>query len=89
MTRMRQTMMRAGVPALLLALAGCGDDAPPAPEEGEAAAPREVVPGTINDDMMPLDTLGANDAPPASEESPEAEGAPAATDVTPAAEPEE
>ena len=86
---MRQTMVRMGATALLLALAGCGDDAPPAPEDGEAAAPREVVPGTINDDMMPLDTLGANEAAPLAEDAEEADGETAPTGETPTAEAEE
>ena len=86
---MRQTMVRTSAAALLLALPGCGDDAPPAPEEGEAAAPRDVVPGTINDDMMPLDTLGANDAPPLTAETPKTPGEAATTGETPAAEADE
>ena len=54
-----------------LALAACNDDPPPAETDGENLDARgEVLGGTINDDMVPLDTVTSQ----ASSQTEESEG---------------
>lgn len=61
------------VPAILLLLSACSDKEA---ATGEAAQSDEVLPGTINDDMIPLDELQSQ--PPVEDPSliPPSEGGP-------------
>ena len=87
------------VPALVLLLSACGDDAAPEAAQGGSAS-GEVLPGSISDDMIPTDALrsqgpqiieapasAASGAPGAGETAAPA-GEEAAVEAEPAAEPE-
>ena len=65
--------------AMLGALAGCGDEAEPNAERRTAAG--EVLGGTINDEMLPLDTVTSQGPPmgPTADSDEDSPTAPAST----------
>lgn len=64
----------------LLALSACGGDAP---EEGAGATSGRVLPGSISDEMLPLDQVTSQPPLLAPEASPGGTGTPAADADTP------
>ncbi|WP_239805120.1 hypothetical protein [Croceicoccus hydrothermalis] len=83
---MAKTILTLTMAALLPLLSGC-NDAADAPAEAEGAAPQgEVLPGTIDDAMIPLDQLQSQGMPVSEAESEDADDTEAETAATTQAE---
>lgn len=79
--------IRAAVVAMALITAGCGQEEPAATKDGSAQG--EVLPGSVSDAMLPLDSVRSQAPLAQSSGSAAPEGAPSAAasaDVRPAAE---
>jgi len=68
-------MKRAVITALCVLAAACQDEVAPPPADEGAGAKGEVLEGTIDDSMLPLDTIVIpQDMPAATDEEPAEDG---------------